>query len=125
MTLYSTDRIVNILHAVYLQKANATDTIEHLQTDSRRIIHPQTTLFFALQTARRDGHDFIKECYSKGIRNFAVQKKIDATDFADANFILVDDTLKALQQLAAYHRQQFSIPVIGITGSNGKTIIKE
>ena len=61
MTLYSTDRIVNILHALYLQKANTTDTIEHLQIDSRRIIHPQTTLFFALQTARRDGHDFIKE----------------------------------------------------------------
>ncbi len=125
MTLYSTDRIVNILHAVYLQKANTTDTIEHLQIDSRRIIHPQTTLFFALQTARRDGHDFIKECYSKGIRNFAVQKTIDTIDFADANFILVDDTLKALQQLAAYHRQQFNTPVIGITGSNGKTIVKE
>lgn len=125
MTLYSTDRIVSILHAVYLQKANTTGTIEHLQIDSRRIIHPQTTLFFALQTTRRDGHDFIKECYSKGIRNFAVQKKIDSTDFTDANFILVDDTLKALQQLAAYHRQQFKIPVIGITGSNGKTIVKE
>ncbi len=125
MTLYSIDRIVTILQAVYLQKANATDAVEHLQIDSRRIIHPQTTLFFALQTARRDGHDFIKECYSRGIRNFAVQKKVDVSVFSDANFILVDDTLKALQQLAAYHRQQFNIPVIGITGSNGKTIVKE
>lgn len=125
MTLYSTDRIVSILQAVYLQKAGTSTTIEHLQIDSRRIIHPQTTLFFALQTARRDGHDYIKECYSKGTRNFVVQKKTGFPVFADANFILVDDTLNALQQLAAYHRRQFSIPVIGITGSNGKTIVKE
>ncbi len=132
MPLYSIDTIASILHAAYLQKANTADMIEHLQIDSRRIIHPQTVLFFALQTTRRDGHDFIKECYSKGVRNFIVQKKIAVTDFADANFLLVDDTLHALQQLAAHHRSQFNtlsrpggIPVIGITGSNGKTIVKE
>ncbi len=125
MPVYSIDRIARILHAAYLQQANTTDAIEHLQIDSRRIIHPQTTLFFALQTARRDGHDFIKECYSKGIRNFVVQKKNVVVDFTDANFLLVDDTLDALQHLASYHRSQFKLPVIGITGSNGKTIVKE
>ena len=115
MPLYSIDRISAILHAAYLQKANTTDAVEHLQIDSRRIIHPQTTLFFALQTARRNGHDFIKECYTKGVRNFVVHEKIIVTDFTDANFLLVDNTLTALQQLAAFHRSQFTIPVIGIT----------
>lgn len=125
MPTYSIDRIAGILHATYLQKAPATDTIDYVQIDSRRIIHPQTVLFFALQTARRDGHDFLKECYQKGVRNFVVQKEISVADFTDANVLLVNDTLKALQQLAAYHRKQFTIPVIGITGSNGKTIVKE
>ncbi len=125
MSFFTIDKIASVLNAVYLQKANITDNIEYLQTDSRRIIHPQTTLFFALKTGRRDGHDFIHECYNKGVRNFIVQKHISISDYSDANFLLVDDTLKALQQLAAFHRQQFSIPVIGITGSNGKTIVKE
>ncbi len=125
MPMYSIDRIARVLHAAYLQQANTTDAIEHLQIDSRKIIHAQSTLFFALQTGRRDGHGFIKECYNKGVRNFIVQKNMEATGFADANFLLVDDTLKALQQIAAYHRSQFNTPVIGITGSNGKTIVKE
>lgn len=125
MISYSIDTIASVLKAVYLQQANSSDTIEHLQTDSRRIIHPQTALFFALKTGRRDGHDFIKECYNKGVRNFIVHKSFSVDEYSNANFLLVDDTLKALQQLAAYHRQQFSIPVIGITGSNGKTIVKE
>ena len=123
--MYSIDTIARILPAAYLQQANTTDAIEHLQIDSRRIIHPQTTLFFALQTARRDGHNFLQECYHKGVRNFIVQKNIDVAGFTDANFLLVDDTLNALQHLASYHRSQFKLPVIGITGSNGKTIVKE
>jgi len=96
--------------------------ISHLLYDSRRIQHPETSLFFALQTAHGDGHQFIADAYKKGVRNFVVSKKIT---LADATFILVDDTLKALQDLAAYHRRQFHIPTIGITGSNGKTIVKE
>lgn len=125
MSVYSIDRIALVLQAVYLQKANTTDAIEHLQIDSRRIIHPQSTIFFALQTGRRDGHAFIKDCYHKGVRSFIVQKKIELVDFPEANFLLVDDCLFALQQLSAYHRTQFNIPVIGLTGSNGKTIVKE
>ncbi|MFT3845570.1 MAG: bifunctional UDP-N-acetylmuramoyl-tripeptide:D-alanyl-D-alanine ligase/alanine racemase [Lacibacter sp.] len=125
MISYTIEKIASLLHAVYLQKTNSSDRIEYLQTDSRRIIHPQSSLFFALKTGTRDGHTFIKECYSKGVRNFIIQTKIDVSGFANADFLLVDDTLKALQQLATFHRQQFSIPVIGITGSNGKTIVKE
>ena len=125
MSHYRIDRIAGILQAVYLQQADATCNIEHLLIDSRRVIHPPSALFFALLTSRRDGHDYIKEAYSKGVRNFIVQKKITVDQFPEANILLVADTLNALQQLAADHRCQFNIPVIGITGSNGKTIVKE
>jgi alanine racemase len=99
--------------------------IEHLLLDSRKIYSPSTSLFFALKGERRDGHDFIPELYRKGIRNFVVSEKMEAATYPEANFIFVKDTLDALQQLTAYHRSQFNIPVIGITGSNGKTIVKE
>ncbi len=123
--MYSIERIAQVLEAVYLQKANTEHAVEYIQIDSRRIIHPQSTIFFALQTERRDGHDFIKDCYQKGVRYFVVQKKTDTTPFTDAFFLLVDNTLQALQKLAAHHRSMFNIPVIGLTGSNGKTIVKE
>jgi alanine racemase len=125
MSHYNIDRIASVLQSSYLQQADVHAAVEHLLIDSRRIIHPATALFFALKTARRDGHDFISEAYNKGVRHFIVQQSIDIKTIPAANVLLVDDTLKALQQLAAYHRQQFSIPVIGITGSNGKTIVKE
>lgn len=125
MLYYSVDQIVTVLHASYLQQADTGSHVEHLLIDSRRIIHPPTALFFALKTERRNGHDFIAEAYNKGVRQFIVQQTVDVQPFPAANFLLVPDTLQALQQLAAWHRQQFSIPVIGITGSNGKTIVKE
>ena len=122
--IYTAKNIAEILRAkATLQNADAI--IEHLVTDSRRISFPATSLFFALQTARRDAHHFINEVYERGIKNFVVIKRFDTSTFPDANFIFVDDTLQALQSLAAYHRSQFSYPVIGITGSNGKTIVKE
>ncbi len=99
--------------------------IDHLLLDSRKIFSPSTSLFFALRGPRRDGHQFIPELYKKGVRNFLISEKTDVSVFPEANFILADDTLMALQLLAAHHRQQFHIPVIGITGSNGKTIVKE
>lgn len=125
MLQYNINRIAEIMQARILQQAAASGYVEHLLIDSRRVIHPSAALFFAITTARRDGHDFIKEAYNKGVRCFAIQKEINTQLFPEASFLLVTDTLKALQQLAAYHRQQFSIPVIGITGSNGKTIVKE
>jgi alanine racemase len=96
-----------------------------LLTDSRRLIFPDTTLFFALSSPRRTGEQFIEELYQRGVRNFVVNKKIDVANYEDANIILVKNSLNALQQLAAFQRSKFDIPVIGITGSNGKTIIKE
>ena len=100
-------------------------TIEYLLPDSRKLLFPATSLFFALNGARRDGHSFLPEAYDKGVRSFVVSASTGSNLPADANIIMVSDTLQALQQLAAYHRKQFLYPVIGITGSNGKTIVKE
>lgn len=100
--------------------------VQYLLTDSRKLIFPDATLFFAISGPRRDGHSFIAELYDRGLRCFVVQKKsIDTPSYPGAFFLEVTDVLKALQQLAAFHRAQFTIPVIGITGSNGKTIVKE
>lgn len=120
---YKLSHIANIIDA---QSSLKNDVIiEHLLLDSRRIYAPVTSLFFALKGLRRDGHQFIPELYKKGVRAFVVSEKNKRDTFPDATFLVVNDTLTALQQLAAYHRQQFNIPVIGITGSNGKTIVKE
>ena len=99
--------------------------IEHLLLDSRKIVFPATSIFFALSSARRDGHQYLEEVYEKGVRNFVIAKEINVEHFPAANIISVKNTLHALQTLAADHRKKFSIPVIGITGSNGKTIVKE
>jgi Alr-MurF fusion protein len=105
---------------------HADDAIGQLLLDSRRLIFPATSLFFALKGPRRDGTSFIPDLYRRGVRNFVISSPDPPPgSFPDANFIVVDDTLKALQTLAAWRRNQFSIPVIGITGSNGKTIVKE
>lgn len=99
--------------------------IRYLETDSRKVIFPEQTLFFAIGGLRRHGIQFIPELYSKGVRAFVLDEEFDTNDFSDAVFFFVADTVKALQQLATYHRKQFNIPVIGITGSNGKTMVKE
>lgn len=99
--------------------------IDHLLIDSRRIVFPSSSLFIALKTTHRDGHRFIADAYKKGVRNFIVSENVNADDYPEASFVQVADTRSALQQLASHHRKQFSIPTIGITGSNGKTIVKE
>ncbi len=120
---YQLNHIASIIGAASPVKNNLI--IEHLLLDSRRVYAPATSLFFALKGLRRDGHQFIPELYKRGIKAFVVSEVIDAASFPDAAFLLVNDTLAALQALTAYHRKQFNIPVIGITGSNGKTIVKE
>lgn len=99
--------------------------IQYLVTDSRRISFPDTSLFVALQTPLRNGHAFIAEVYQRGVRCLLVQETPDTDTYTEAVYIVVADTLVALQQLSATHRRQFGYPVIGITGSNGKTIVKE
>ncbi len=119
---YSAEEISRIVNGKFFP-ATTTSLIDTLLIDSRKVTNPETCLFFALQGSHHDGHTFIKDVLSVGVKNFVVSK----TEYIspDANFILVEDVLSALQQLAAYHRRQFTFPVIGITGSNGKTIIKE
>ena len=121
---YFIDNIAAIIKAKWLvQHDNAL--IEQLLIDSRKLIFPQSSLFFALKGPRRDGHAFIDQLYKKGVRNFVVSDAVDVTALPDANVLQVSDPLQALQNLVASHRKQFSLPVIGITGSNGKTIVKE
>jgi alanine racemase len=121
---YFIENITSIIKGRLLtQRSNAL--IENLLIDSRKLIFPETTLFFALQGPRRDGHEYIAVLYEKGMRNFVISEPTDTASLPEANIIQVKDTLVALQALAAHHRKQFSIPVIGITGSNGKTIVKE
>jgi len=98
--------------------------INELLIDSRKIINPSRAMFIAIKGSHRDGHEFIADAYKKGVRTFLVSS--DTQDmYPDAIFLQVQDTLTALHQLAATHRNQFHFPVIGITGSNGKTIVKE
>lgn len=101
-------------------------TITILLTDSRKISNPEETLFFAIQSKTNDGHLYIQDLYIQGVRNFVVSsKRPEWSKLSNANFLVVKDPLMALQKLATYHRQKFQMPVIGITGSNGKTIVKE
>lgn len=100
--------------------------VDWILTDSRSLCFPEETLFFALKTKRNDGHKYIEELYARGVYNFVVTeipKKMQGCK--DINFLVVSNVLKALQRLAAKHREQFDVPVVGITGSNGKTVVKE
>jgi len=97
-----------------------------LLTDSRSLSDTGGSLFFALSTAHNDGHRYIRDLYNRGVRNFVINRDYaEPEPMPDANFLRVPDPLTALQQLAAFHRKRYDIPVIGITGSNGKTIVKE
>lgn len=115
--------INTIINGKFLQEKE-NSVITQATIDTRQITNAAGSLFFCL-IARNDGHHYIENAYKKGVRNFIVSKQITAEKFPEASFILVEDTTFALQQLAKHHREQFTIPVIGITGSNGKTIVKE
>ncbi|PWU03944.1 MAG: bifunctional UDP-N-acetylmuramoyl-tripeptide:D-alanyl-D-alanine ligase/alanine racemase [Bacteroidetes bacterium] len=121
---YTVDKIANIVQGKVVG-INSSQTIDHILTDSRKILFPESTLFFALSSPRRDAHQFIPELLQRGVKSFVVEKIPGKEIINEASFIIVPDVLEALQCLAAKHRQQFDIPVIGITGSNGKTIVKE
>lgn len=99
--------------------------IEDLIIDSRKAMISEHALFFAIAGERHDGHTYIAALYQKGIRQFVVERRFPLDDYPQANFLLVPSSVQALQRLVSAHRSGFSIPVIGITGSNGKTIIKE
>ena len=124
-------KLLEIAKVVNAQVAGNRDIdINWLLTDSRSLSFSEQTLFFALDTGHRDGAVYIPELYDRGVRAFVINdtdgnRKLYAEKFADAVFLMVGNSLRALQQLAEHRRMQFNIPVIGITGSNGKTIVKE
>ena len=122
--MYSIQTICNAVQGTFLQQA-ADDSIAYLVYDSRRVQVASEALFFALVTTGNDGHKFLLQTHKQGVRNFIVQEKVTTDQLQDSNIILVPDTLKALQDLARFHRQNFQIPILGITGSNGKTVVKE
>ncbi|HWY12439.1 MAG TPA: bifunctional UDP-N-acetylmuramoyl-tripeptide:D-alanyl-D-alanine ligase/alanine racemase [Bacteroidia bacterium] len=102
---------------------NANIPVKHLISDSRTIANYSESIFFALVSTRNNGHKYINDLYKSGVRCFVVSENAKLPK--DCSVIKVKNTLSALQQLTAYHRQQFSLPVIAITGSNGKTMVKE
>ncbi|WMN12328.1 bifunctional UDP-N-acetylmuramoyl-tripeptide:D-alanyl-D-alanine ligase/alanine racemase [Marivirga salinae] len=100
-------------------------TIENIFIDSRNTVFDIKNLFIAIKGERHDGHFFIDELYSKGIRNFIIDQEIEINNYPEANFFKANDSINALQALAGYKRNNFKGNLIGITGSNGKTIVKE
>lgn len=119
---YHIEQIASIIGA---KRTGTRDSIvTWLLTDSRSLWLPEETLFFALVGQRNNGHRYVEELYTRGVRNFVVTTLPDECH-DDANYLQVKDTLQALQSLAEYHRHSFTGPVVGITGSNGKTVVKE
>ena len=121
---YTIEDIARIIGARRIGDTPAA--IDWLLTDSRSLSFPEETLFFALTTKRNDGARYIRDLYTRGVRNFVVSeeglKEVETFNFQPSTFnlLVVPSPLKALQKLAEQHRDRFQIPVIGITGSNGK-----
>lgn len=124
-SIFTIKRIAEIVSGKLVLHAPSYTGIQELLTDSRKIVHADTSLFFAIKGSRHNGHRFISDLFRHGVRNFVVNEFLEEFKELEANFIIVDDPLASLQTLSAFHRSQFDFPVIGITGSNGKTIVKE
>ena len=123
--LYSIEKITTLIGA--RRYGTADGGIRWILTDSRSVCFPEETLFFAIRSERNDGHKYIADLYRRGVRNFVVEALPEdwSAAYADANFLKVPHSVEALQRLAERHRDEFDIPVVGITGSNGKTVVKE
>ena len=122
---YSIEKVTTLIGA--RRYGNNDGQIRWLLTDSRSLCFPEETLFFALKTQRNDGHHYIGDLYRRGVRHFVVEQVPEHVEvlYPDANFLRVPSPLAALQRLAERHRDEFDIPIVGITGSNGKTMVKE
>lgn len=125
--MYTVSQIASAIKSKICNK-NADADIEHILLDSRKVLFPSSSIFFALNGPRRNGNVFIEDLYNKSVCCFVVDEEFgeeEINKYPKATFLQVQDVLQALQLLAGFHRQQFDIPVIGITGSNGKTMVKE
>ena len=116
--------IASVIRCADTQLCRPDDIILHLLTDSRSLTEASGTLFFAIPTKRNSGCRYVNDLYQKGVRNFVVPAD-SGLSLPDANVWYVDNVLLSLQGLAAHRRAQFNVPVVGITGSNGKTIVKD
>jgi len=124
---YSISNIATITKASIIQMVDDAH-IENIIIDSRKILFPEQSLFFAINGPNRSGASFIKDLYQKNVRNFIVDSDFNISElnqFPNANFLQHHNVLDALQLIAEFHRNQFSLKTIGITGSNGKTITKD
>lgn len=123
---YTLEDLAAITGGELYQRGKTVENIHDIFIDSRRLVNPEGRLFVALKSKKNDGHNYIPELYKKGVRYFLIDYlPADIDSLLDADFIKVNNTFSALQKIAVHHRQKFDIPVIGITGSNGKTIVKE
>lgn len=128
MTSLPIPKITTIIYGQLRQVGEKADEriITNISIDSRTLVDAESCLFFALVGERHNGHDYIGELYDKGVRCFVVSEyPVDDLKYQDACFIVVENTLHAMQRLAAFIRSEFQFPVLAITGSNGKTIVKE
>jgi len=122
-TPYTIQEIAQLAGAQDLFQGHVDQSpLRYIAYDTRNISHGADTLFIALKTENRDGHDFLEDAWAKGVRNFLVDRKIS---LRDCNYATCANTLESLQLWAMQHRQRFAYPVVAITGSNGKTIVKE
>ncbi|MDA3904981.1 MAG: bifunctional UDP-N-acetylmuramoyl-tripeptide:D-alanyl-D-alanine ligase/alanine racemase [Bacteroidales bacterium] len=124
--MYTISKIASVVAGSIISNTDIDPKISDILIDSRKLISPKGTIFIALKTRKNDGHKYISSLYQRGLRYFLVSTlPVDTENLTKAHFIVVDDTLAALQQLVSNKRKNFNIPIIGISGSNGKTIIKE
>lgn len=123
---YTVSTISSVINGNINGNGNSKTIIKNLLIDSRKLTNTESSIFFAIKGARHDGHNYLPDLYENGVRNFVVSELPQNLNyFAGCNFIIVSNTLAALQQVAIYHRAQYNIPIVGITGSNGKTVVKE
>ena len=123
--MYTPAQIASITGANYQSGTSPEPAIRHYVIDSRKLIFPGSSIFFAIKSPKRDGHQFIEDLYHAGVRAFVVRSNFDCSTFPEAHFILNDSALEVLQKLSKHHVGRFALPRIVITGSNGKTIVKE
>lgn len=123
--VYTIEKVTTLIGA--RRYGDSESNVRWILTDSRSLCFPEETLFFAIRSGRNDGHKYIADLYRRGVRNFVVEELPQnwSEEYPEANFLKVPFALEALQRLAERHRDEFNIPVVGITGSNGKTVVKE
>ena len=122
MQNWKLENIAKIVGGKFL--GNKNNTFSQITTDSRNVTNYKDVLFFSIKGQNNNGHKFINELYQKGVRNFVICEDVDIEKFKEAAFLKVENSISALQKLAEYKRSLFKNPIISITGSNEKLLLK-